>query len=88
MGILQTHASAIFLVIVFILMRFRQSTLIRCVCVGFRFDPLSRALQIENAQRMSVDGRPKRIEMCAFSSESALVWMGPQGVDHAPIMLH
>ena len=68
MGILQTHASAIFLVIVFILMRFRQSTLTQCVCVGFRFDPLSRALQIENAQRMSVDGRPKRIEMCAFQS--------------------
>ena len=43
----------------------------------FRFDPLSRALQIENAQHMSVEGRPKHTEMCAFSSENALVWMRP-----------
>ena len=33
MGIPQTHAPAIFLIIVFILRRFRQSTLIRYVCV-------------------------------------------------------
>ena len=48
----------------------------------FRFDPLSRAFSNrrcvfnENAQRISVDGRPKRIEMYAFSMENALVWMG------------
>ena len=28
----------------------------------------------ENAQRISVDGRPKRMEMCAFSNENAIVW--------------
>ena len=37
----------------------------------FRFDPLSRAFSNrcvfnENAKRIGVDGRPKRIEMCAF----------------------
>ncbi len=31
-------------------------------------------------ERISVDGRPKRIEMYAFSNESALVWTGPQFV--------
>ena len=39
----------------------------------FRFDPLSRAFSnrcvfYENAQRISVDVRPKRIEMYGFSS--------------------
>ena len=44
-----------------------------------RFDPLSREFSNrcvfdENAQRISVDGRPKRIEMyAAFSNENALV---------------
>ena len=38
----------------------------------FRFDPLSRAFSNgcvfdENAQRISLDGRPKGMEMCAFS---------------------
>ena len=28
----------------------------------------------ENVQRISVNGRPKRIEMYAFSNENALVW--------------
>ena len=28
-------------------------------------------------ERISVDGRPKRIEMYAFSNENALVWTGP-----------
>ena len=89
MGIIQTHAPAIFSIIVFILMRFRPFSTVHTntICMRFRFDPLSKALQIENAQRMSVDGRPKRIEMCAFLSENALVWMRPQGVDHAPIIL-
>ena len=35
----------------------------------FHFNPLS-----ENSQRISVDGRPERIEMYAFSNENALVW--------------
>ena len=43
----------------------------------FRFDPLSRAFSNrcvcdENAQRISVDGRPKRIEMYAFSKEKRI----------------
>ena len=49
------------------------------ICMRFRFDPLSRAFSNrcvfdENAQRISVDGRPKRIEMYAFSNKNALVW--------------
>ena len=75
MGILQTHAAAIFLVIVFILRRFRHSTLIY-VCV-FALIHFQEPFQIKNAQCTSVDGRPKHIEMCAFSSENALVWMRP-----------
>ena len=59
-------------VIIFIFMRFRQSTLIRYVSMRFRFDPPSRAFSNrcvfdENAQRISVDGKPKRIDMHAFS---------------------
>ena len=61
-------------VIVFILMRFRPSTLIRYVIMRFRFDPHARAFSNrcvfdENAQRISVDGKPKRIEMHAFSKQ-------------------
>ena len=82
MRMLQTHAPAIFSIIVFILMRLRPfpflSTLIRYVidayerdnliCMHFRFDPLSRAFSNrcvfnENAQRVSVDGRSKRIDI-------------------------
>ena len=54
----------------------------------FRFDPLSRAFsnrcvfiekaQIGNAQVISVNGKPKRIEMYAFSNENASVWTGPK----------
>ena len=45
----------------------------------FRVDPLlrtfsNRCVFDENAQRISVDGRPKRIEMYAFSQENAIVW--------------
>ena len=40
-----------------------------------RFD---RCVFDENAQRISVDARPKRIEMYAFSNENALVSTGPQ----------
>ena len=75
MGILQTRACDIFG------HRFHFAAFStvhpNTICMRFRFDPLSRALQIENAQRMSVEGRPKHIEMCAFSSENALVWMRP-----------
>ena len=44
----------------------------------FQLYPLSRAFSNryvfdENAQRFSVDRRPKRIEMYAFSNENALV---------------
>ena len=47
----------------------------------FHLYPLSRAFSNrcvfdENAQRFSVDRRPKRIEMYAFSNENALVWTG------------
>ena len=49
----------------------------------FHLYPLSRAFSNlcvfdENAQRFSVDRRPKRIEMYAFSNENALVWTGSQ----------
>ena len=68
---LQTHAPKILSVIVFILMLFRPST--NTICMRFRFDPLSKAFSNrcvfdENAQRISVDVRPKRIEIYGFSS--------------------
>ena len=49
----------------------------------FHLYPLSRAFSNrcvfdDNAQRFSVDRRPKRIEIYAFSNENALVWTGPQ----------
>ena len=49
------------------------------ICMRFRVDPLlrtfpNRCVFDENAQRISVEGRPKRIEMYAFSHENALVW--------------
>ena len=52
------------------------------ISMSFRFDPLSRAfsnrcVSDENAQHISVDGRPKRIEMYAFLDKNALVWKGP-----------
>ena len=67
---------------VFISMRFRLSTLM-LICMRFHLYPLSRAFSNrcvfdENAQRFSVDRRPKRIEMYAFSNENAVVWTGPQ----------
>ena len=47
-----------------------------------RFDQLSRAFSNrcvfdQKPQRISVDRRPKRIEMYAFSNENALVRTGP-----------
>ena len=52
------------------------------ICMRFCFDPLSRAFENrcvfdEDAQRISVEGRVKRIETYAFSNENALVWTGP-----------
>ena len=46
------------------------------------FDPLSRAfsnryLFDENAQRIIVDRRRKRIEMYAFLNENGLMWTDP-----------
>ena len=82
MRMLQTHASAIFFVIAFILMGFRQFSTAHTnkVCMLFRFDILSKAfsnrcLYDENAQRItiSLDERPRRIELYAFSNELALV---------------
>ena len=65
---------SIFLVIVFILMPFRRSTLIRYVCVSilihfqerFQIDAFSHG---EKAQRISVDRRSKRIKFQG--------WTGP-----------
>ena len=45
------------------------------ICMPIRFD---RCVFDENAQRISVDARPKRIEMYAFSNENALVSTGPR----------
>ena len=66
MSRLQTHARAIFSVIVFILMRFRPFLTVHTnkICMRFCFDPLSRAFSDrcvfdKNAQRIIVDGRPK-----------------------------
>ena len=58
-------------------MRFRTvSTVhINTICMSFRLHPLSRAFATrcvfdENAQRMSVDGRPKPIKMYALLNET------------------
>ena len=45
------------------------------ICMHFRFDPLSRAFSNrcvfdENAQRVSVDGRPKRIDFRRFLTKT------------------
>ena len=53
----QAYAPAIFSVIVFILMR-------------FRFDPLSRAFS--NRFIFDENGKPKRIEMYAFSKRKGI----------------
>ena len=70
MRILQTHAPAIFSVIVFILMLFRPFSTVftDTICVRFCLDLLSRAFSNrcvfdENAQRVCVDGRRKLIEI-------------------------
>ena len=55
---------------------FRQSTLIRHVCVFVSRAFSNRRVFDVNVRCISVDGRPKRIEMYAFSKENTLVWMG------------
>ena len=42
----------------------------------------------ENAQRFSVNGRPKRIEMYAFTNENALVWTGPEIIKEKLLVSH
>ena len=77
-------------VIVFKSIRFRVSTLIRYVCVficihfqqRFQIDAFS-VNTLSVFERISVDGRPKRIEMYAFSNENALVWTGQKYGDAA-----
>ena len=74
-------------VIVFKSIRFRVSTLIRYVCVficihfqqRFQIDAFS-VNTLSVFERISVDGRPKRIEMYAFSNENALVWTGSKTI--------
>ena len=69
---LPTHASAIFLVIVFILMRFRPSTLIRYVrifiLIHYQESFQTIAFRITLSVLFNVERRPKCIEM----------WRGPK----------
>ena len=82
---LQTHVPAIFYnprgtydVIVFILMRFRPSALIRylCVFVLIHFQERFQIDAFSMKAHLSVNGTPERIEMYAFSNENAMVWTG------------
>ena len=70
---------------------FRSSFLFWCVFELFWPSTLMRYGWVfdENAQRISVDGRPKRIEMYAISNENTLVWTGLQtGWDHRCVSRH
>ena len=51
----------------------------------FHFAPLLRASS-ENAQRLSMHRRPKRIEMYAVSNE--LVWTGPKTSSYIDYVLN
>ena len=79
-------------VIVFKSIRFRKypfssvHTNTICTCMRFQLCSLSTVFShiyvfsvntLSVFERISVDGRPKRIEMYAFSNENALVWTGP-----------
>ena len=84
MRMLQARAPVIYSIIVFTLMRFRPFLTVHTntICMRFRFDSLSRAFLNgyffrENAQRISVEGMPERIQMYAFSNNNALIWTGP-----------
>ena len=76
-------------VIVFKRVRFQMSTLIRYVCVSicihfqqrFQIDAFS-VNTLSVFERISVDGRPKRINLYAFSNENVLVWTGPKGLSN------
>ena len=61
--------------ITFILMRFPRSTL-EYDMYAFLFWSTFKSIFI--AQGISMDGRPKRIKMYAFSNENALVWIRPK----------
>ena len=72
-------------VIVFKSTRFQVSTLIRyvcvCICIHFQQRFQIDAFSVNTLsvfERISVDGRPKRINLYAFSNENALVWTGPK----------
>ena len=74
---IELHAPVIFSVIIFFLTCFRLSRRKRHVCV-FVLIHFQQRFQIdapfyENARRISVNGRPKRAEMYAFSNKNALV---------------
>ena len=79
MGMLQTHAPAIFLVIVFYFDTL-STVNTNTICVRFRFDPLPRAfLNLcvfgKTAQRISVDGRPKRfVHWCGRDLVSVMIY--------------
>ena len=72
-------------IIVFKSVRFQVSTRIRYVCVSICVQRFQQRFQIDAFsvntlsvfERISVDGRPKRIEMYAFSNENAPVWTLP-----------
>ena len=81
---LQARAPVIYSIIFFTLMRFRPFLTVHTntICMRFSFDSLSKAflngyIFHENAQHISVEGRPERIQMYAFSNNDALMWTGP-----------
>ena len=63
-----------------ICMRFR---LIRLVSQAFS----NRCVFNENAQRISADGRPKRVELYAFSNQNALLCAGPKATLLLPLTM-
>ena len=71
----QTRAPAKFSVIVFFLDAF-SSVHPNTHIYAFSFS--NRCVCDENALRISADGRPKHIEMYAFSNENASVWTRPK----------
>ena len=73
MRMLQTHASAIFLVIAFILMGFRQFSTAHTnkVCMLFRFDILSKRFQID---------------ACTMKTLSVLLLVWTKGLDASNYM--
>ena len=52
----------------------------RSICIHFQQRFQIDAFSVNTLsvfERISVDGRPKRINLYAFSNENALVWTGP-----------